>query len=104
MSFKCTLRQLVLVAVAVISTGLQADNKRIRLSVMNTPVLLAADPVLQRVIAIILVNPAKVAEVNHEGAGALRDYLLTLCAQARIAQFRQPEYAGEWWWPAAVHN
>ena len=67
-------------------------------------ILVSADPVLQRVMAISLVNGDKVNGVNEAGAKALRDYLLSASVQARISEFRQPEYDGQLWWPAARHN
>lgn len=67
-------------------------------------ILVSADPILQRVMAITLVNADKLEGINEIGAQKLRDYLLSAPVQARISQFRQPGYAGQLWWPAARHN
>jgi tungstate transport system substrate-binding protein len=71
---------------------------------LDLKILVSADPLLQRVMAISLVNPEKQTTVNAEGASALRDYLLSAPVQAKVSQFRQPGYAGQLWWPAARHN
>lgn len=67
-------------------------------------IMVSQDPVLQRVMAITLVNPDKVSGINRQGASALRDYLLSTEAQARISQYRHSAYPQQLWWPAARHN
>jgi len=67
-------------------------------------ILVSADPLLQRVMAISLVNPEKQAGINATGASVLQDYLLSAPVQTRVSQFRQSGYAGQLWWPAARHN
>ena len=67
-------------------------------------ILVADDPLLQRVMAAIVVNPEKVPGVNAEGAQALVDYLLSPRVQARIAAFRTPGSELQLWWPAGRNN
>lgn len=64
----------------------------------------SVDPLLQRVMAISLVNPENHKDLNAAGARALRDYLLSAPVQARVSQFRQSGYNGQLCWPAARHN
>jgi tungstate transport system substrate-binding protein len=66
--------------------------------------LVSADPILQRIMAAMIVNPKKVEGVNAEGATALRDYLLSPRTQARIAAFRSPWSDRQLWWPAGRDN
>lgn len=70
----------------------------------NLTILISQDPVLQRVMAITLVNPDKVAGINRKGAEKLRDYLLKAQTQATISQYRQAAYPQQLWWPAARNN
>ncbi len=67
-------------------------------------ILVAEDPLLQRVMAAIVVNADKVPGVNAEGAGKLLDYLLLPQTQARIAAFRIPGSDLQLWWPAGRNN
>ena len=67
-------------------------------------ILVSADPLLQRVMAISLVNADKVQGINKAGAEMLRDYLLSTPVQARISAYRQRGYEAQLWWPAARHN
>lgn len=67
-------------------------------------ILVSADPLLQRVMAISLVNADKVRGINKAGAEMLRDYLLSTPVQARISAYRQRGYKAQLWWPAARHN
>lgn len=61
-------------------------------------------PVFHRVMATIVVNPAKFSGVNVEGARALEAYLLAPATQAAIAAFREPGLDRQTWWPAARNN
>jgi tungstate transport system substrate-binding protein len=67
-------------------------------------ILVADDPLLQRVMAAIVVNPEKVPGVNAAAAQALLDYLLSPRVQARIAAFRAPGSERQLWWPAGRNN
>jgi len=66
--------------------------------------LCVADPVLQRIIVSVVVNPDVVEGVNAEGAQALQQYLLAPATQARIRTFRYEGFDTQFWWPAVVHN
>jgi tungstate transport system substrate-binding protein len=67
-------------------------------------VMVAATPVFHRVMATIVVNPAKFAGVNVEGARALEAYLLSPSTQAAIAAFREEGLERQSWWPAGRDN
>lgn len=67
-------------------------------------IMVAADPVLQRVMAAILVSPDKVPGVNSAGAEALQKFLLEPRTQAKIAAFRSPGSDLQLWWPAGRNN
>jgi tungstate transport system substrate-binding protein len=67
-------------------------------------ILVSEDPLLQRIMAAVIVSSQKVEGVNVEGATTLRDYLLSPQTQARIAAFRSPWSDEQLWWPAGRHN
>ncbi len=67
-------------------------------------ILLAADPLLQRVMAISRVLPTENIQVNEKGAEALETFLLHPDTQAKIMQYRMPDSDEPLWWPAARHN
>jgi tungstate transport system substrate-binding protein len=67
-------------------------------------ILVAGDPLLQRIMSAIVVNPDKLPDVNVDGARALLDYLLSPQVQARIAAFRTPGSDLQLWWPAGRNN
>ncbi len=68
-------------------------------------IMVANDPIFQRVMCSIVVNPDKVPGANTEGAAAFERYLLSPRAQARVAAFRTPDAKDmQLWWPAAHHN
>ncbi|MDT8309803.1 MAG: hypothetical protein RQ732_00005 [Methylophaga sp.] len=67
-------------------------------------ILLAADPLLQRIMAISRVLPTETIKVNEKGAEALETYLLHPDIQAKIMQYRMPGSDASLWWPAARHN
>ena len=66
--------------------------------------LVVQDPILQRIMVSIVVNPAKVPSANSAGARAFQNYLLAPATQARIRKFRYPGFAFQAWWPAGRHN
>lgn len=66
--------------------------------------LLTGDPLLQRIMAAIVVQPAKVSGTQPERAVKFVDYLLSSRAQARIASYRSAGVEQQLWWPAARHN
>lgn len=67
-------------------------------------ILLAADPLLQRVMAISRVLPSATNEVNEVGAKALAAFLLRPDTQAKIMKYRTSGIDAPLWWPAARHN
>lgn len=66
--------------------------------------LLTADPILQRVMVSVVVNPDKVRRVNAGAARALQDYLLSPATQARIRAFRHPQLGIPIFFPAGRDN
>lgn len=66
--------------------------------------MVTADPILQRTMVSVIVNPEKVQGVNAKGAKAFQDFLLAPATQARIRAFRYPEFDGQAWWPAGRDN
>jgi tungstate transport system substrate-binding protein len=66
--------------------------------------LVVGDPILQRIMVSIVVNPKKISGVNAEGAKAFQEFLLAPATQARIRAFRYPDFDQQAWWPAGRHN
>ena len=66
--------------------------------------LVLNDPLLQRIMVTVAVNPDKVAGVNVEGVTAFQHYLLAPATQARIRAFRLPGIDQQIWWPAGRTN
>lgn len=62
------------------------------------------DPLLQRLMVSIVVNPDQIPNANVTGATAFQQYLLTPATQARIRDFRAPGMEEELWWPAGRSN
>jgi ABC-type tungstate transport system permease subunit len=62
------------------------------------------DPLLQRIMVAIVVNPDVVKGVNDMGAQAFQRFLLSPTVQSRIAAFRYPDFDQQVWWPAGRHN
>lgn len=73
-------------------------------SPVNLQPLVLGDPILQRLMVAIVVNPQKVPGVNETGARALQQFLLSPAAQAQIRLFRVPGIDQELWWPAGRNN
>ncbi len=66
--------------------------------------LVLGDPLLQRILVSVAVNPNKVPGVNVAGATAFQQYLLDPATQARIRAFRLPGIEQQIWWPAGRNN
>ena len=66
--------------------------------------LVTGDPIFQRIMVAIVVNPKKVGGVNDAAANAFQAFLLAPSTQARIAAFRYPGIDQQVWWPAGRHN
>lgn len=66
--------------------------------------LVTADPLLQRIMVTIVVNPEKVPRVNSTAAVRFQDYLLKPEIQARILRTSYPGVKQALWSPAGRHN
>src|SRR5215216_2661300 len=66
--------------------------------------LVLNDPLLQRIMVTVAVDPDEVAGVNEQGAKAFQQYLLDPATQARIRAFRLPGIDQQIWWPAGRNN
>jgi tungstate transport system substrate-binding protein len=71
---------------------------------LDLELMVAEDPLLQRLMVAIAVNPEKFPVRNFEGGQALLRYLLTPAAQARIRAFRIPGVDLQLWWPMGRSN
>ena len=63
-----------------------------------------SDPLLQRVMMTVIVNPEKISGINVSGALALQRYLASPAAQGRIRAFRSPGVSQQLFWPAGYDN
>jgi tungstate transport system substrate-binding protein len=72
----------------------------------NSPVqaFVFDDPLLQRAMMTVIVNPDKIAGVNVAGALALQRYLSLPSTQMRIRAFRSAGIDRQVFWPAAYDN
>jgi tungstate transport system substrate-binding protein len=75
-----------------------------RQSPVNLEPLVVGDPMFQRIMVSIVVNPEKVTGVNTQGAAAFQTYLIAPATQARIRAFRYPDFDQQVWWPSGRHN
>lgn len=66
--------------------------------------LVVRDPIFQRMMVAVVVNPKKVPGVNSDGATAFQKFLIYPATQARIKAFRYPDFDQQAWWPAGRHN
>ena len=66
--------------------------------------LVVGDPIFQRIMVSIIVNPKKIAGANVDGAKAFQEFLIAPVTQARIRAFRYPDFDQQGWWPAGRHN
>jgi tungstate transport system substrate-binding protein len=64
--------------------------------------LVTADPVMQRTMVSIIVNPHAVSGVNAPGARSFQEYLTTPAAQAAVLGFREKGFSSPTFWPAAA--
>jgi ABC-type tungstate transport system permease subunit len=71
---------------------------------LEEEMLCVNDPILQRMMVSVVVNPERVKGVNVEGARALQRYLLAPATQARIRAYRYVGQDAQFWWPAGVQN
>ena len=66
--------------------------------------LVLRDPLFQRVMVSIVVNPSRIRGVDEAGAAAFERYLFDPSTQARIRQFRHHGLTEQTWWPAGRNN
>lgn len=66
--------------------------------------LVIGDPLLQRIMVSIVVNPARIPGVNDTAALALQRFLLEPATQTAIRNFRHDGFKEPTWWPAGRHN
>jgi tungstate transport system substrate-binding protein len=66
--------------------------------------LVTADPIFQRIMVTVVVNPERVPGVNAAGADAFQRFLLEPETQAAVRAFRYPSFSQQVWWPAGRHN
>lgn len=71
---------------------------------MDLEPLVTADAIFQRIMVAIIVNPAKVAGANADGARTFQDFLIAPATQAAVRAFRYPDLDQQVWWPAGRHN
>jgi tungstate transport system substrate-binding protein len=89
---------------AYVLWGLPPFLRLNRKSPVGLTPLVVGDPILQRIMVSIVVNPKKIAGVNAEGAKAFQEFLIAPATQARIRAFRYPDFDQQAWWPAGRHN
>jgi tungstate transport system substrate-binding protein len=66
--------------------------------------LVVQDPIFQRIMVAVVVNPKKVPGVNADSATAFQNFLIAPATQARLRAFRYPDFDQQTWWPAGRHN
>lgn len=66
--------------------------------------LVTTDPLFQRAMVSIVVNPRRVAGVNSDGAHAFQAYLTEPATQAEILSFREPGFSVPTFWPVAASS
>ena len=66
--------------------------------------LVTADPMLQRIMVAIVVNPERVPRVNVAGATRFQKFLLSPTTQAKIMKVHYPGAEQAVWAPAGRHN
>jgi len=89
---------------AYVLWGLAPFLRMKRETPLNLEPLVTSDPLFQRIMVSIVVNPEKISGVNSKGASAFQEYLIAPATQARIKGFRYPDFNLQSWWPAGRHN
>jgi tungstate transport system substrate-binding protein len=89
---------------AYVLWGLPPYLRLNRKSPLTIEPLVIQDPIFQRIMVSIVVNPKKVANTNSQGAKEFQDFLIAPETQARIRAFRYPDFKSQAWWPAGRHN
>ena len=67
-------------------------------------IMVAGDPIFQRIMVSMLANPEKLTGVRIEAARKFEKYLTSPRAQAKIREYRYPGLEQQAWWPAGRHN
>jgi tungstate transport system substrate-binding protein len=73
-------------------------------SELDMEALLLSDPLLQRIMVSVVVNPEKIPGSHVKGALALQRYMIAPATQARIRSFRYPGLNHQMWWPSGRNN
>lgn len=84
--------------------GVPPFLRLMRAQALNLEPLVVRDPLFQRIMVSVQVNPAKLKGVNSREAKAFEDFLLAPATQAWIAAFRYRDFDQQVWWPAGRHN
>jgi ABC-type tungstate transport system permease subunit len=66
--------------------------------------LVVTDPLLQRAMVSIVINPRRVGGINADGAHDFQTYLTEPATQARILAFREPGFTTPTFWPVAASS
>jgi tungstate transport system substrate-binding protein len=66
--------------------------------------LVTADPLLQRIMVSVVVNPDRVSGVNASGASIFQRYLLSPASQSRMLEIHYPGTRQAVWAPAGRNN
>jgi tungstate transport system substrate-binding protein len=66
--------------------------------------LVLNDPLFQRVMVSIVVNPDRIPGVRADAATTLQQFLIEPRTQARMRQFRHHGLTSQTWWPAGRNN
>ncbi len=66
--------------------------------------LVTADPILQRIMVSVVINPDRVPGVNADGASKFQEYLLSPAAQAKMLDIHYPGIKQAVWAPAGRNN
>ena len=80
------------------------EQRRQQQRPLGMDVLVVGDPMFQRVMVSIAVNPARIRGVDEEGALAFERFLLDPSTQARMRAFRHHGLTEQTWWPAGRNN
>jgi tungstate transport system substrate-binding protein len=89
---------------AYVLWGLQPFLRLQRQNPLPLQPLVMGDPLFQRIMVSVVVNPRGVPGVNALGATAFQNYLIAPGTQARIRAFRYPDLDQQAWWPSGRHN
>lgn len=80
------------------------EQRRQQQRPLGLDALLVGDPLFQRVMVSIVVNPARSQGVDEGGALAFEHFLVDPSTQARIRAFRHHGLTEQTWWPAGRNN